>query len=106
MHVLPLSLGLDDADWSEVARLVAEMEKEGRDVLAKTIPAEAVTFRRLADMRYRKQGYEVRVAVPAGQVMAVPKGVDLVVFVVPARVVVRMIDGLVQASQSTERSRA
>ena len=65
--VRSLPSGLDGADWTEVARLVAEMEAEGRDVLAKTIAARSVGFRRLADMRYRKQGYEIRVPIPAGR---------------------------------------
>lgn len=65
--VRSLPSGLDEADWSEVGRVVEEMEVEGRDVLAKTIAVDAVGFRRLADMRYRKQGYEIRVPIPAGR---------------------------------------
>lgn len=64
--VRSLPSGLDDADWTEVSRVVEEMEARGREVLAKTIAKEAVQFRRLADMRYRKQGYEIRVPIPAG----------------------------------------
>jgi N-methylhydantoinase A len=53
-------------DWAAVARAVAEMEAEGRVVLGRTIPADQVRFRRFADMRYRKQGYEIRVPIPEG----------------------------------------
>jgi N-methylhydantoinase A len=61
---------LDALDWAAVARAVAEMEAEGRAILGRTIPAAEVRFRRFADMRYRKQGYEIRVPVPAGRLDA------------------------------------
>jgi N-methylhydantoinase A len=57
---------LDALDWSAVARAVAEMEAAGHAVLGRTIPAGDIRFRRFADMRYRKQGYEIRVPVPDG----------------------------------------
>jgi N-methylhydantoinase A len=57
---------LDALDWTAVARVVAEMEAAGRAVLGRTIPAAEIRFRRFADMRYRKQGYEIRVPVPDG----------------------------------------
>ena len=57
---------LDALDWTAVARAVAEMEAEGRAVLGQAIPADQVRFRRFADMRYRKQGYEIRVPLPDG----------------------------------------
>jgi N-methylhydantoinase A len=57
---------LDALDWGAVARVVGEMEAEGRAVLGRTIPADHIRFRRFADMRYRKQGYEIRVPVPGG----------------------------------------
>ena len=58
--------GLDELDWAAVARVVDAMEREGRALLGGTLPADRITFRRYADMRYRKQGYEIRVPVPAG----------------------------------------
>lgn len=73
--LLGAELGLDPArglfhsstgHWGEANRIVEAMEDQGREVLAKTPPA-AVQFRRLADMRYRKQGYEICVPVPAGR---------------------------------------
>jgi N-methylhydantoinase A len=42
------------------------METEGRAVLGRTIPADEIRFHRFADMRYRKQGYEIRVPIPEG----------------------------------------
>ena len=57
---------LDEMNWDDIARVVHEMESQGRAVLAETIPAEEIGFQRFADMRYLKQGYEVRVAVPGG----------------------------------------
>lgn len=62
--------GLDELDWAAVGRALDEMEGEGRAVLGRTLPAEQITFRRYADMRYRKQGYEIRVPVPAGRLDA------------------------------------
>jgi N-methylhydantoinase A len=61
---------LDALDWKAVAGAVAEMESEGLAILGRTIPAERVRFRRFADMRYRKQGYEIRVPVPDGPLEA------------------------------------
>jgi N-methylhydantoinase A len=58
--------GLDDVDWTAVTAAVDEMESEGRAILGRTVPPAQVTFRRYADMRYRKQGYEIRVPIPAG----------------------------------------
>ncbi|MEM8851825.1 MAG: hydantoinase/oxoprolinase family protein [Pseudomonadota bacterium] len=67
----PMSVGLsrsrpsqlDQMDWSEVARVVAEMQAEGRAILARTIDPADITFRVFADMRYVLQGTEVRVPV-------------------------------------------
>jgi N-methylhydantoinase A len=64
VRTLPGTLGA--LDWRAVARAVGEMESEGRAVLGRTIPAGDVRFRRFADMRYRKQGYEIRVPLPDG----------------------------------------
>jgi N-methylhydantoinase A len=61
---------LDALDWDAVARAVAEMEAEGRAVLGSTVPADQIRFRRFTDMRYRKQGYEIRVSIPDGRLDA------------------------------------
>ncbi|MEO1458201.1 MAG: hydantoinase/oxoprolinase family protein [Pseudomonadota bacterium] len=55
---------LDATDWPGVARAVAEMAEAGRAALAASVPAEALTTRLVADMRYTRQGHEIRVPVP------------------------------------------
>ena len=57
---------LDHLDWAGASAVVGDMEAEGKAVLGRTIAAEQVGFRRYADMRYRKQGYEIRVPIPDG----------------------------------------
>lgn len=52
---------LDDMDWSGVTQAVTEMEEQGLEILGRTIDAGTVSFRRFVDMRYVKQGFEVRV---------------------------------------------
>jgi len=52
---------LDAMDWAAAAGAVSEMQDQGRAILGRTIDADTVTFRRFADMRYVKQGFEVRV---------------------------------------------
>lgn len=58
--------GLDTLDWDAVRAAVDAMEAEGCAILGRTMPEEAIAFRRYADMRYRKQGYEIRVPIPSG----------------------------------------
>jgi N-methylhydantoinase A len=56
---------LDAADWTTVNRMFDEMEGEGRRLLARGgVPANEVTVRRLAEMRYVGQGHEVEAPVP------------------------------------------
>ena len=54
-------------DWEEVNRVIGEMEAEGKKALSRTIAADQVTCRRFAEMHYRKQGYEIRVPIPTGE---------------------------------------
>ena len=62
---------LDGADWAAVNRLFAEMEDEGRALLARAgVAASKVTVSRIAEMRYLGQGHEVEAAVPAGKLSA------------------------------------
>src|SRR5207247_659629 len=58
---------LDTADWPTLNRLFAEMESEGRALLARAGVRET-DFRgaRVAEMRYLGQGHEVEATVPAG----------------------------------------
>ncbi|HET7469410.1 MAG TPA: hydantoinase/oxoprolinase family protein, partial [Gemmatimonadales bacterium] len=56
---------LDQAAWERVNGLYAEMEAEGRSILAAAgIAGDAVRVRRSAEMRYVGQGHEVEVPVP------------------------------------------
>lgn len=54
-----------DLAWEQVDALFAEMEVEGEALLAKSGASE-VTHRRIAEMRYAGQGYEIRVPVRGG----------------------------------------
>jgi N-methylhydantoinase A len=66
---------LDAADWTTVNRMFDEMEGEGRRLLARGgVPADEVTVRRLAEMRYVGQGHEVEAPVPGGTLA--PASVD------------------------------
>ncbi|HET7266369.1 MAG TPA: hydantoinase/oxoprolinase family protein [bacterium] len=56
--------GLEAMDWAAAAAAVGEMEEEGRRLLSATVRGDEIGFRRWADMRYRGQGYEVRVPLP------------------------------------------
>jgi N-methylhydantoinase A len=58
---------LDSLEWGRANTLLAEMEAEGQALLESSgVPAEAITHRREADMRYVGQGHEIRVPLPAG----------------------------------------
>jgi N-methylhydantoinase A len=62
---------LDGADWAAVNQLFAEMEDEGRALLARAgVAASKVTVSRIAEMRYLGQGHEVEAAVPPGKLSA------------------------------------
>lgn len=58
---------LDGLDWSAVNEQLGAMQREGTTRLAQSVPAEAISFRRFADMRYRKQGSDIRVPIPDGE---------------------------------------
>lgn len=55
---------LEGLNWDSAAMLVEEMERDGRAVLRTSVPADRISFKRFADMRYAGQGYEVRVPIP------------------------------------------
>ena len=57
---------LNHLDWHGVNKVLNDMEAEGKNALSRIIPAEQVSIQRYADMRYRKQGHEIRVPVPGG----------------------------------------
>ena len=58
---------LEAMDWEVANAVLADMERAGARVLRRTVPAEQITFRRFGDLCYRRQGYEIRVPVPAGE---------------------------------------
>ncbi|MFN8566091.1 MAG: hypothetical protein U0Z44_00940 [Kouleothrix sp.] len=50
---------LDTLDWARANMLLAEMQAEGRALLADAgVPAEQVRYERMAEMRYVGQGHE------------------------------------------------
>ena len=58
---------LDRADWPAINRLFAEMEEEGRALLARAGVAPAdIHISRIAEMRHAGQGHEVECAMPLG----------------------------------------
>jgi N-methylhydantoinase A len=57
---------LEAMDWKAINAVLAEMERAGMRVLRRTVPEDQITFRRFGDLCYRRQGYEIRVPVPAG----------------------------------------
>ncbi|MBI4636051.1 MAG: hydantoinase/oxoprolinase family protein [Candidatus Rokubacteria bacterium] len=62
---------LDAADWSTINARFAEMEREGRDLLARAgVPPEEVRLARVAEMRYVGQGHEVEAPLPGGTLSA------------------------------------
>ena len=57
---------LDGGGWNEVNQLFAEMETEGRAILARSgVAAHDVRIRRTAEMHYVGQGHEVECELPA-----------------------------------------
>ena len=62
---------LDEMEWTKVNTLLAAMEAEGQALLeASGVPADAITHRREADMRYVGQGHEIPVPLPDGLLAA------------------------------------
>jgi N-methylhydantoinase A len=75
LHCAPLAFDfvhswvglLDNVRWSEVEELCTSMERDGREILARThVPVEDVRVTRSVDMRYLGQGYEINVPAPSG----------------------------------------
>ena len=66
--VRTLRARLDAADWEALNALFAEMEDEGRELLARAgVARERVSVKRIAEMRYVGQGHEVEAPVPTGR---------------------------------------
>lgn len=58
---------LEKLDWRRVAGIIQDMERQGHEILSKTIPEKDIHYQHFADMRYVKQGHEVRVPIPGGK---------------------------------------
>jgi N-methylhydantoinase A len=68
---------LDEVDWGRANRLLEEMEKRGREqVLAGGVAPHEITVARSADMRYVRQGREITVPVPNGELS--PESIALI----------------------------
>jgi N-methylhydantoinase A len=66
---------LDGLDWTAVNERFTEMEREGRNILARAgVVDRDVTITRSVDLRYIGQGHDVRIPVPSGMLdpMSVP----------------------------------
>ena len=59
---------LDRLDWDEANRMLDEMEREGRGLLASAgVPADEVRVLRSTELRYVGQGHDIAVPVPDGE---------------------------------------
>ncbi len=58
---------LELLNWARVNTDLGDMEEQGLAALAETIDPDDVAFERWADLRYRKQGSDIRVKIPAGE---------------------------------------
>jgi N-methylhydantoinase A len=62
------TVGLETVDLDDLAALLAALEADARAPLAPAgVTGADVTVRRFAEMRYRGQGYELEVPLPAGR---------------------------------------
>src|SRR5207244_731043 len=72
---------LDRLDWASIDALYAEMEAEGRQLLAESGVAPGdVTVERRADMRRFGQAHQISVPLPAGPLAAEVYGLVLAAF--------------------------
>ncbi len=58
---------LEAMDWAAVNGVLEDMEAEGIQVLRRTVAEDQISFRRFGDLRYRRQGYEIRTPLPFGR---------------------------------------
>ena len=66
-RVATIARPVADLDWNELEATYAKLESDARQTVAETVPdAREVTVRRLADMRYIGQGFELVVSLPEG----------------------------------------
>jgi N-methylhydantoinase A len=66
-RVATIARPVADLDWLELEATYERLEADGRETIAQTVPdAPEVVVRRLADMRYIGQGFELVVSLPEG----------------------------------------
>ncbi len=65
-RVATLARKLSDLDWPAFERAFRGIEREARDVIAKTITGSKVTVKRAADLRFVGQGFELVTTLPRG----------------------------------------
>ncbi len=62
---------IDDVDTNHLMQILGDLEREGREIVTKAgVPAEQVRVMRSVDMRYLRQGYEIRVPLEQGEINA------------------------------------
>jgi N-methylhydantoinase A len=60
---------IDQVDTYQLMKILRELEAEGREIVMKAgVSANDIRVTRSVDMRYLRQGYEIRVALDAGEV--------------------------------------
>ena len=59
---------IDAFPFDEINRLLGELEREAREVVAAGAPGESLGVRRVAFMRYAGQGHEIEIEIPAGDI--------------------------------------
>jgi len=58
---------IDQVDTDHLMQILGELEKEGREIVMKAgVPVEQIRVTRSVDMRYLRQGYEIRVPLEDG----------------------------------------
>lgn len=65
--VRTMPMGLDTVNWTAVNEAFATMEDEAVAILSRSMPPSEISFHRSVDARYRRQGYDINVPVPSGQ---------------------------------------
>lgn len=62
---------MDDVDIARLTRILGDLEREGRGIVTKAgVPGEQIRVTRSVDMRYLRQGYEIRVPLEEGGISA------------------------------------
>jgi N-methylhydantoinase A len=61
---------IDQVDLTHLMKILRELEDEGREIVMKAgVSAEEIRVTRSVDMRYLRQGYEIRVSLEEGELI-------------------------------------